>query len=66
MRKRKSNTDGSAMLGNAQECAMRYNLGVSTIRDIAKKEGAVVRLSPHCVRYNFSILDSYFNGISGE
>jgi len=65
MRKRDVGDTSNAKIGTVEEACDRYGFGRNKIREIASDAGAVIKLG-RSVRINFTILDHYFDSLSGE
>ncbi len=56
--------EGAVKCGKLDEACRRYSLGRTSMRNLGSQAGAIVWIGKS-VLYNFSILDSYFDSISG-
>lgn len=52
-------------LGTIDEAVARYRIGRCSVRKLAEEIGAVVRIG-RSYRVNFTIMDKYFDEISGN
>lgn len=64
MKKREA-IETSVKLGSLESACKRYGLGKCSMRDAGDKANAVVRVGRRYL-LNFSILDAYFDSITGD
>jgi hypothetical protein len=66
MRKRNTSAfEENVKLGSVEQACQRYALGRNRMRDIATEAQAVVRIGRRWL-VNFSVMDDYFDALSGK
>ncbi len=65
MRKHIVDVPTEQKVGTLEQAGNRYGFGRNRMREIAGKANAIIKIGKS-VRVNFTILDQYFDSISGE
>ncbi len=63
VKKQADNMTG-AKIGTVESACARYGFGRNKLREVAEDAGAVIKLG-RSVRINFTIMDAYFDALSG-
>ncbi len=65
MKKRTFENVSDVKVGTVESACARYGFGRNKLREVASDAGAIIKLG-RSVRINFTVLDAYFDALSGE